>query len=253
MENSWEPVKTHDRWSIDGSFLERVIILELSPMAPENTKRSPWRPTSWCRACRRSWKVRPKVCRFSLGKFMGKSWETDFTRGWTGAANIFGKWYAFRSHTGRKARWSRVKGLKTDRQQPTSPWQFSQFGTLWWRWNPLWLGYTPPFYTLFFFWAGYHLMWLDGSEGQLTDFCEVAIGWSWNTSMSGENLQGSHMKSPFCPPSLRRNGGNPLAQHANSQFEKFQAGWWFQTFLWANCTATSARLVSSVNIQEPGF
>ena len=151
MENSWEPVKTHDRWSIDGSFLERVIILELSPMAPENTKRSPWRPTSWCRACRRSWKVRPKVCRFSLGKFMGKSWETDFTRGWTGAANIFGKWYAFRSHTGRKARWSRVKGLKTDRQQPTSPWQFSQFGTLWWRWNPLWLGYTPPFYTLFFF------------------------------------------------------------------------------------------------------
>jgi hypothetical protein len=105
----------------------------------------------------------------------------------------------------------------------------------------------------FFFWAGYHLMWLDGSEGQLTDFCEVAIGWSWNTGMSGENLQGSHMKSPFCPPSLRRNGGNPLAQHANSQFEKFQAGWWFQTFLWANCTATSARLVSSVNIQEPGF
>lgn len=161
MENSWEPVKTHDRWSIDGSFLERVIILELSPMAPENTKRSPWRPTSWCRACRRSWKVRPKVCRFSLGKFMGKSWETDFTRGWTGAANIFGKWYAFRSHTGRKARWSRVKGLKADRQQPTSPWQFSQFGTLWWRWNPLWLGYTPPFYTLFFFlsWLPFDVTW----------------------------------------------------------------------------------------------
>ena len=31
MEISWKPVKTHDRWSIDGSFLERVIILELFP------------------------------------------------------------------------------------------------------------------------------------------------------------------------------------------------------------------------------
>ena len=119
--------------------------------------------------------------------------------------------------------------------------------------KPLMTGIHPAVLFILFFlsWLPFDVTWWF--RGTIDRFLWSGYWLKLKHRHVGGESTGQPHEITILPPISRRNGGNPLAQHANSQFEKFQAGWWFQTFLWANCTATSARLVSSVNIQESGL